>query len=209
MAGILLGVNATLISSHPQGFWTSGLTVVAYVLGLLAVVCLVGAMRRWPMPLTGHRRVVSDQVRQTVNRIVGDWRNGTLRTIDFATDPDISDVVIASKRHRKFMGDRQPELIASNPGIKTRAYVLIDDCVQAFRDFESVMNPIDLHWKNNNKSLQAMYDEDPGWKAQADAALKELQSRVNAAIEALNELHGDALIDPVALSNGSDHGPPR
>jgi hypothetical protein len=36
-----------------------------------------------------------------------------------------------------------------------------------------------------------------------------LQSRVNAAIEALNELHGDALIDPVALSNGSDHGPPR
>lgn len=111
LAGVLLGVNATLISSHPQGFWTSGLTVVAYVLGLLAVVCFVGAMKRWPMPLTGHRRVISDQVRQTVDKIVNDWRSSGLRRIDFATDPDISDVVASSKRHRRFMGDRQPDLV--------------------------------------------------------------------------------------------------
>jgi hypothetical protein len=161
------------------------------------------------MPLTGHRRVVSDQVRQTVETIVNDWHSSALRTINFATDPDISDVVASSKRHRRFMGDRLPDLLAFSPGIKTQAYALIDDCVQAFVRFESVMDPIDLTWKRNNKDLQAMYDKDPEWKDRAGIALRELQRRVNAAIEALNELHGDALIDPVALSKGGDHDPPR
>ena len=63
------------------------------------------------------------------------------------------------------------------------------------------MDPIDLTWKNNNKDLQAMYEEDPEWKDRAGIALRELQRRVNAAIEALNELHGDALIDPTGSAS--------
>jgi hypothetical protein len=46
-----------------------------------------------------------------------------------------------------------------------------------------------------------MYEADPNWKTRANNALTELQRRVNAAIEAMDELHGDALIDPVASSN--------
>jgi hypothetical protein len=57
-------VNATLEAGHPQSaFWTSGFMIGAYIAGLLAVICFVGAMRQWSLPLTGdrpHRRAAAD-----------------------------------------------------------------------------------------------------------------------------------------------------
>jgi alpha-tubulin suppressor-like RCC1 family protein len=46
----LLGINATL-GVHPQSaFWTSGLSLTAYALLILAVICFLGYLRQWPMP---------------------------------------------------------------------------------------------------------------------------------------------------------------
>ena len=156
---------------------------------------------------SGLKQLKLDKVRQTVDSIVSKWRAGTLRSIDFATDPDISYVVARSRYYRRFMGDSQPGLLGFNPGVKTQAYALVDDCVQAFGAFESVMNLIDFTWKEKNKDLEAMYKADPSWKDRANNALRELQRRVNTAIEAIDKLHGDALINPVASSNGGDYGP--
>jgi hypothetical protein len=56
VAVALLGANATLAAVRPDyAFWTSGLMVAAYVVGVLAVVCFAGAMRQWTVPLAGDR----------------------------------------------------------------------------------------------------------------------------------------------------------
>lgn len=65
LAGVLLGVNATLEAGHAHSaFWTNGLMIGAYVIAVLAVICFIGAMRQWPLPLTSdrvHRQAVADQ----------------------------------------------------------------------------------------------------------------------------------------------------
>ena len=56
VAVALLTANATLDAVRPQyAFWTSGLMVLAYVMGVLAIICFVGAMRQWAVPLSGDR----------------------------------------------------------------------------------------------------------------------------------------------------------
>lgn len=65
-AGVLLGVNATLKAGHAHSaFWSSGFMIGAYAIAVLAVICFVGAMRQWSLPLTGdrpHRQVIADQM---------------------------------------------------------------------------------------------------------------------------------------------------
>jgi hypothetical protein len=55
-AAALAGANVTLdsVRSH-YPFWTSGIMVAVYVTGALAVMCYGGAVREWPIPLTGGR----------------------------------------------------------------------------------------------------------------------------------------------------------
>jgi hypothetical protein len=56
VAVALLTADATLDAVRPHyAFWTSGLMVLAYVMGLLAIICFVGAMRQWMVPLSGDR----------------------------------------------------------------------------------------------------------------------------------------------------------
>jgi hypothetical protein len=46
VAVALLGVNATFDVGRPHyTFWSSGLMVIVYVAGVLAIVCFAGAMR--------------------------------------------------------------------------------------------------------------------------------------------------------------------
>lgn len=68
VATALLVTNATLDAGHPHSaFWTTGFMIGTYVVGLLALICFVGAARQWAVPLTGarpHRRPgVPPQVR--------------------------------------------------------------------------------------------------------------------------------------------------
>jgi hypothetical protein len=56
VATALLSINATFDVGRPHyTFWTSGLMVVAYVAGVLAIVCFAGALRQWTVPLSGDR----------------------------------------------------------------------------------------------------------------------------------------------------------
>ena len=56
VAVALLGVNATFDACHAHyTFWTSGLMVMVYIAGVLAIVCFAGAMRQWTVPLSGDR----------------------------------------------------------------------------------------------------------------------------------------------------------
>jgi drug/metabolite transporter (DMT)-like permease len=50
VAGAVLSVAATVHGQSKQALWASGGFVVAYVLGFLAVVCVVAAIRRVPFP---------------------------------------------------------------------------------------------------------------------------------------------------------------
>ena len=64
VAVALLSVNATFDAGRAHyTFWTSGLMVIVYVTGVLAIVCFAGAMRQWTVPLSGdrpHRRASAD-----------------------------------------------------------------------------------------------------------------------------------------------------
>jgi hypothetical protein len=66
VAVALLGVNATFDAGRPHyTFWTSGLMVIVYVTGVLAIICFAGAMRQWTVPLSGdrpHRGAPADPV---------------------------------------------------------------------------------------------------------------------------------------------------
>ena len=56
VAVALLGANVTFDAVRPYyAIWTAGLMVASYFAGLLAVICFAGAMRRWPVPLSGDR----------------------------------------------------------------------------------------------------------------------------------------------------------
>ena len=56
VAVALLSVNATFDADRAHyTFWTSGLMVIVYVTGVLAILCFAGAIRRWTVPLSGDR----------------------------------------------------------------------------------------------------------------------------------------------------------
>jgi len=56
VAVALLGVNATFDAGRAHyTFWTSGLMVIVYAAGVLAIIGFAGAMRQWPVPLSGAR----------------------------------------------------------------------------------------------------------------------------------------------------------
>ena len=52
----LVGANVAFdtVRQHYK-FWTNGIMVGAYAVGVLAVFCFFAAMREWPMPLAGDR----------------------------------------------------------------------------------------------------------------------------------------------------------
>lgn len=55
-SGVLVAANVAyaVVQPHYQ-FWTAGIMIGAYIVGALAVTCYFGALRQWPVPLSGGR----------------------------------------------------------------------------------------------------------------------------------------------------------
>jgi hypothetical protein len=56
VSGFLVAANVAIAVTRPHySFWTSGVMIAAYTVGTLAVICFLGAMRQWWLPLLGDR----------------------------------------------------------------------------------------------------------------------------------------------------------
>lgn len=55
-SGVLVAANVAIAVTRPRyPFWTGGIMIGAYIVGTLALICYLGAMRQWPLPLAGDQ----------------------------------------------------------------------------------------------------------------------------------------------------------
>ena len=210
VAVALLGANVTLDAVRPHYvFWTSGLMITAYVAGLLAIVCFVGAMRQWSVPMAGDRPhrgapVESDLSEPTVEIaatepgpvITDRWRH----TSDGGQVPVLMGLTHTTMFHPGYSGrqtqDTPPSvkvavLVACQPidpaasGTEVRAKFL------AFLESEPVRNLI-----------ATLTDMPPGtsWKNLAGNGPRTLEAALTAGQDALDgvPLASALLLPPVA-----------